>query len=207
VSEPRAVAQELEEVAPGVFSWSVPDDRIGGSTSAAYAVRGDDGAYVLIDPLPLVDSELQRLEPVEAIVLTAATHQRSAWRYRARFGAPVQLPEGSRKTDEEPDGHYGAGAHLPGGLEAVHAPGPEQAHYALLLERGEGVLFCPDQLMRGPDGALMFVPAEFHEDPPETRRTVERLLELPFSVLCLDHGRALVDDPKSALRDLLAATA
>jgi glyoxylase-like metal-dependent hydrolase (beta-lactamase superfamily II) len=207
MSEPKAVAQELEEVVPGVFSWRVADDRIGGYTSAAYAVRGDGGACVLIDPLPLVDPELARLEPVEAIVLTAATHQRAAWRYRARFGAPVQLPEGSRETDEEPDAHYGAGARLPGGLEAVHAPGPEQAHYALLLERGEGVLFCPDQLMRSPDGDLLFVPGEFHEDPAETRRTVERLLELPFSVLCLDHGPALVNDPKSAIRDLLAATA
>lgn len=206
MSEPVAVAQELEEVVPGVFSWRVADERIGGFTSAAHAVRGDDGAYVLIDPLPLVDSELARLEPVEAIVLTAATHQRSSWRYRTRFGVPVQLPEGSRETDEEPDAHYGAGAQLPGGLEAVHAPGPEQPHYALLLARDPGVLFCPDQLMRGPDGALLFVPGEFHEDPAETRRTVERLLELPFSVLCLDHGPPLVDDPKRTIRDLLAAT-
>ena len=207
MSEPGAVAQELEEVVPGVFSWHVADDRIGGYTSAAHAVQGDDGSFVLIDPLPLVDSELARLEPVEAIVLTAATHQRSSWRYRARFGAPVYLPEGSRETDEEPDARYGADAPLPGHLLAVHAPGPEQPHYALLRERGPGVLFCPDQLMRGPDGALLFVPAEFHEDGAETRRTVERLLELPFSVLCLDHGPPIVDDPKQAIRELLAATA
>jgi hypothetical protein len=207
VSEPEAVAQELQEVVPGVFSWRVADDRIGGYTSAAHAVRDDDGSYVLIDPLPLIDSELARLEPVAAIVLTAATHQRSSWRYRARFGVPVQLPQGSRETDEEPDAHYGPGGTLPGGLEAVHAPGPEQPHYALLLARGDGVLFCPDQLMRGPDGALMLVPGEYHEDPAETRRTVERLAELPFAVLCLDHGPPLVDDPKRAIRDLLAATA
>lgn len=205
MSEPQAVAESLEEVVPGVFHWRVADERIGGYTSAAHAVRGDDGAFVLIDPLALDDADLARLEPVEAIVLTAATHQRSAWRYRARFGAPVHVPEGSRETDEEPDAHYGAGAVLPGGLKAVHAPGPEQPHYALLLERGEGVLFCPDHLMRGPDGALMFVPGEFHEDPAETRRTVEALLDLPFSVLCLDHGAPLADDPKGAIRALLAS--
>jgi hypothetical protein len=205
VSEPKAVAQELEEVAPGVFHWRVADERIGGYTSASHAVRAADGSFVLIDPVQLADTELARLEPVEAIVLTAATHQRSAWRYRARFGVPVHLPEGSRETDEEPDAHYGAGAALPGGLKAVHAPGPEQPHYALLLERGEGVLFCPDQLMRGPDGTLMFVPGEFHEDPDETRRTVEALLDLPFSVLCLDHGAPLADDPKGAIRALLAS--
>jgi len=207
VSEPQAVAQELEEVVPGVFSWHVSDERIGGFTSASHAVEGDDGSFVLIDPLPLADAELARLEPVEAIVLTAATHQRSSWRYRARFGVPVFLPKGSRETDEEPDARYGADAPLPGHLLAVHAPGPEQPHYALLRARDGGVLFCPDQLMRGPDGALLFVPFEYHEDGAETRRTVERMLELPFSVLCLDHGAPIVDDPKGAIRDLLAATA
>ena len=207
MSEPKAEAQALEEVVPGVYSWHIADERIGGFTSAAHAVSGDEGGYVLIDPLPLAEPELARLEPVEAIVLTSAGHQRSSWRYRARFGVEVTLPEGSRATDEEPDGHYGAGARLPGGLEAVHVPGPEGAHYALLLERDGGVLFCPDLLMRLPDGALVLVPAEYHDDPAETRRSVEHLLELPFSVLCLNHGPPLVDDPKRAISDLLAATA
>jgi glyoxylase-like metal-dependent hydrolase (beta-lactamase superfamily II) len=207
MSEPQAIANGLEEVVPGVFSWRIADERIGGFTSAAHAVRADDGGYVLIDPLPLADAELAHLEPVDGIVLTSAGHQRSSWRYRARFGVEVTLPEGARATDEEPDGHYGAGASLPGGLEAVHAPGPEDAHYALLLERDGGVLFCPDLLMRLPDGSLVLVPGEYHDDPAESRRTVERFLELPFSVLCLNHGPPLVDDPKRAIADLLAATA
>ncbi len=206
MSEPQAEAQALEEVVAGVFSWHVADDRIGGFMSAAHAVQGDNG-YVLIDPLPLVDAELVRLEPVEAIVLTAAGHQRSSWRYRARFGVPVYAPEGARETDEEPDARYGADAPLPGHLLAVHSPGPEDAHYAFLRERDGGVLFSPDLMMRLPDGALVLVPAEYHDDPAETRRSIELELELPFSVLCLNHGQPIVDDPKRAIRDLLAATA
>ena len=77
-------------------------------------MRGS-GGFVLIDPIRLVDSGLERLEPVKAIVLTAATHQRSAWRYRSRFGARVFLPEESRETDEEPDdGATSVGAQGPG---------------------------------------------------------------------------------------------
>ncbi len=206
MTEPEAVAQALEEVVPGVFSWHISDERIGGFMSAAHAVQGDEG-FVLIDPLPLVDSELARLEPVEAIVLTAAGHQRSAWRDRERFGAAVYLPEGSRETVEEPDARYSEDAPLPGHLLAVHVPGPEDAHYALLRERDGGILFCPDLLMRLPDGELVVVPAEYHDDPDETRRSIEHLLDLPFSVLCLNHGQPLVDDPKRTIRDLLAATA
>jgi hypothetical protein len=40
-----------------------------------------------------------------------------------------------------------------------------------------------------------------------TVRSVESLLDLPFSILCLDHGPPLKDDPKAALRELLARPA
>jgi hypothetical protein len=154
----------------------------------------------------LRDEALETLEPVSAIVLTAATHQRSSWRYRKRFGVPVYLPEGSRTTDEEPDEQYGANDVLPGRLEAVHTPGPEKPHYALLRREEPAVLFCPDLVMVGERGELVFVPGEYHDDPGGTRRSVERLLDLPFEVLCLDHGRPLPDDPKESLRRLLTDT-
>ena len=206
MTEPKAVAPKLETVVPGVLHWRLSDERIGGATSSAHAVRDRLGATVLVDPLPLGEEALAELEPVRAIVLTAATHQRSSWRYRKRFGAPVYLPAGSRATEEAPDEHYGAGDTLPGGLEAVHAPGPEDPHYALLLREGPGVLFCPDLVMMDRQGPLVFVPARFHDDPAETRRSVERLLGLPFAVLCLDHGPPVLEDPKGALRRLLSET-
>jgi glyoxylase-like metal-dependent hydrolase (beta-lactamase superfamily II) len=205
VAEPSAVAENLETVVPGVFHWRIENDRIGGATSASHAVRTDAGDTVVIDPVQLIDDALEALTPVSAIILTAATHQRSAWRYRKRFGAPVYLPAGSRATDEEPDAHYTEGDLLPGGLEAVHVPGPEDPHYALLRRADPAILFCPDLVMVE-RGELVFVPGEFHENPNETRRSVERLLELQFDVLCLDHGPPLVDNPKESLRELLAIT-
>jgi glyoxylase-like metal-dependent hydrolase (beta-lactamase superfamily II) len=204
MAEPPAVADELQEVVPGVFHWSVANPRLGGLTSASHAIRTESGDSVLIDPVRLADEPLGRLTPVAAIVLTAATHQRAAWRYRKQFGATVYLPAGSRATDEEPDESYAAGDVLPGGLETVHTPGPEEPHYAL-LKRDARVLFCPDLVMVE-DGELVFVPGEYHEDPNRTRESVERLLELPFDVLCLDHGPPFLDDPKESLRQLLAVT-
>ena len=55
------------------------------------------------------------------------------------------------------------------------------------------------------DEELGFVPPEFHDDPEETQHSVERLLRLPFAVLCLDHGEPVTDDPKGAIRALLAS--
>lgn len=196
-------------MAPGVLHWRVRDERIGGATAASHAVRAPDGSWVLVDPLPLAEEALAGLEPASAVVLTAATHQRSAWRYRRQLGARVYLPEGSRATDEEPDERYRDGDVLPGGLRAIRTPGPEAPHYSLLLGRDGGVLFSPDLVMRYPeaDGSLAFVPPELHEDPAETRRSVERMLQLDFGVLCLAHGAPITADPRRALRKLLAATA
>lgn len=202
MTEPKGTATELLEIVPGVWHWHLRDERIGGSTSAAHAVATPEGS-VLIDPLPLADAALQRLEPVRAICLTAQCHQRSAWRYRQGLGAPVHAPQ-TRAMEEEPDARYRADDVLPGGLRVIHTPGPEDPHYSFLLEREPGVLFCSDLLMER-DGGLAFVPFEYHEDPDATRRSVERLLELDFAVLCLDHGRPVADDPKAAIRSVLAA--
>jgi hypothetical protein len=133
MSEPKAVAETVEAVVPGVWRWHVWDDRID-FESDAHAVS-DGGGTVLIDPLPLRENALKKLEPIIAICLTAACHQRSAWRYRRAYGVQVYAPEGCRAMNEEPDLGYRVGEMLPGGLKAIHTPGPEQAHYAFWRER------------------------------------------------------------------------
>jgi glyoxylase-like metal-dependent hydrolase (beta-lactamase superfamily II) len=201
VSEPKAVADTLEEVVPGIWRWHVLDERIG-AESDAHAVS-DQAGTVLIDPLPLREAALKRLEPIIAICLTAACHQRSAWRYRMAYGVRVYAPQGCRTMDEDPDVRYRAGEMLPGNIKAIHTPGPEEAHYAFWCEGSPAVLFCPDLIMRDAKGALAFIPAEYHDDPEATRESVRRLLNLPFEVLCMDHGAPVTANPHAALRKLL----
>jgi glyoxylase-like metal-dependent hydrolase (beta-lactamase superfamily II) len=202
MSEPSTIAETLEEVVPGVWRWHVLDDRID-FESDAHAVSEGAGT-VLIDPLPLRDEALKALQPIVAICLTAACHQRSAWRYRRTYGAKVYAPEASREMDEEPDVRYGDGQMLPGGLKAIHTPGPDQAHYAFLRAGTPAVLFCPDLVMRGSDGELTFIPAEYHEDPAATHESLRRLLDLPFQILCMDHGAPITTNPQAAVREVLA---
>jgi glyoxylase-like metal-dependent hydrolase (beta-lactamase superfamily II) len=201
MSEPKASAETVLNVVADVRGWHVLDERIG-AESWAYAVTADGGS-VLIDPLPLTEAALASLEPLRAICLTAACHQRSAWRLRREFGVQVHAPRGSREMDEEPDARYGASDALPGGLVAVQTPGPEQVHFAFLREQAPAVLFCADLFMRDGDGELGFVPAEYHEDPQATRESARRLLDLPFTVLCLAHGAPITTNPRAAIRRLL----
>jgi len=203
VSEPREIADHAEHVVEGVWHWRIRNANIGGSISSSHAIDAGDGC-VLIDPVRLADDALAALPPVEAIVLTATCHQRAAWRYRRELGVEVWLPEGARPGDEEPDRRYVAGDALPGALRAVHTPGPEPAHHSFLWEPDPGVLFASDILSGDEHGGLHFVPAEYQDDFPETRRSVEKLLDLSFGVLCLAHGAPLTGDPHAAVRDLLA---
>jgi len=203
VSEPPETAAHAEPVIEGVWHWSVANSAIGGATSSSQALALEDGC-VLIDPIRLDVDELGSLPRPNAIVLTAKCHQRSAWRYRSTFGAEVWAPDGAPAMDEEPDRRYAEGDVVPGGLRAIRTPGPEPVHFCLLREDAPRILFCSDLLMGDGDGGLAFVPGQFHDDPAETRRSVERLAELEFDVLCLDHGRPVTTDPHGAIAALLA---
>lgn len=202
MSEPKTVAQDLEVVVPGIFHWRIEDDRIGGHVSAAHAVSSEQGA-VLIDPLPLAPDAMQRLPTIAAIVVTAGSHQRSAWRLRRETGASVWMPREARQIDEEPDERYGEGDELPGGLGAIFTPGAGTTQHTLFLD--DRVAFVPDLLTNPPGGELALVPAEYMHDPEQARASLERILaELTFDVLCLSHGVPLTEDPAGSIRTALA---
>ncbi len=204
MAEPLEIAGEIENVTDGVYHWRIENSSIGGALSSSHAVV-EDNVCVLVDPVRVSDDALTALPRPTAILLSATCHQRSSWHYRSKLGAEVWLPEDARAADEKPDRHFAEGDVLPGGLKAIRTPGPERAHYSFLLERGPGVFFCSDLVANAGTSDLHFIPPEYHEDPAETRRSVEMLLELPFSILCLDHGAPVRHDPKAQIRKLLAS--
>jgi glyoxylase-like metal-dependent hydrolase (beta-lactamase superfamily II) len=201
VSEPKAVAESVQEIVPGVWTWSIHDERID-FVSTAHAISGTD-ATLLIDPLPLVDDALAELGDIRAICLTAGTHQRSAWRYRRKLGVEVWAPSLSRLIEEEPDVRYTEADALPGGLRAVFTPGAGTTQHTFLLEREGGIAFVPDLFANVAGQGLAIVGEEEMPDPDEARRSIRKLLDLPFAILCLDHGAPVRDEPKAAIRRLL----
>lgn len=201
MSEPGSRARKVTQIAPGLLHWTLHDDRID-FRSDAHAVTTRRGA-ILIDPLPLADAALASIGPVEAICLTGSCHQRSAWRYRLLLGVPVYAPRGGRGFEEKPDIAYESGARLPGGLVAVHAPGPTRVHFAFHRRAGRGILFCADILTREGAG-VRFIDDDYQDAPHVTRKTARSLLRLRFGVLCFDHGAPMKRGAKKAIR---AATA
>ena len=93
------------------------------------------------------------------------------------------------------------------GFEVIGFPGHTPGQIGLWRESDRTVV-CADTMrsMNFVTGLpqLGEMPELFTCDRTEARRSIRKLLDLPFSVLCLDHGAPLADDPKAAIRDLLA---
>ncbi len=195
--EPSGTAKLVGEILPGVYRFTIHDDRID-SESYSYSII-EHGKVILIDPLPMAKKDLKKLGPVEAVCLTGSCHERSAWRYRRELNVPVYAPQGGVDFEETPDRWYKAHDRLPGNLLAVHTPGPTEAHYSFYLEREGGVVFCADLLTNAGVEGLAFVAGEYQDEPARTRESVRHLLNLDFRTLCPDHGNPVTVSAKEAI--------
>jgi len=195
--EPSGTAKLVGEILPGVYRFTIHDDRID-SESDSYAFI-EHGKVILIDPLPMAKKDLKKLGPVEAVCLTGSCHERSAWRYRRELSVPVYAPQGGVDFEETPDRWYKAHDRLPGNLLVVHTPGPTEAHYSFYLEREGGVVFCADLLTNAGVEGLAFVAGEYQDEPARTRESVRHLLNLDFRTLCPDHGNPVTVSAKEAI--------
>ncbi len=203
MSEPKAIAPSVELLIPGIFHWTVEDDRIA-FRSDAYALATTAGT-VMIDPLPLAAKALDRLGRIEAICFSVQSHQRSSWRLRKQLGVRVYTPRAAEGLEESPDQWYSEGDRLPGGLQAIHAPGPCEASY-LFYSRETSALFLGDLLIREPRGQFRFVSDEYMDDPAAARVSVEKILamsDLTYDVLCPAHGNPLKGGATDAIRKAL----
>ena len=190
-------AKFMGEIVPGVFHFSI-DDGIDYRRDCYLIVQRDK--TILIDPL-LIGDKLDDFPPVKAIYLTASCHQRSAWEYRRLLKVPVYAPNG-KNFKGKPNYLLKDNEKLPGGLIAIHAPGPTNAHYAYYLKHGGGVIFCAD-LLTNVDDDLEFVESEYQDEPARTRESVRHLLDFNFKTLCFNHGNPITHGAKKTILKIL----
>ncbi len=207
MTEPTERARLIARIAPYTMHWSVADDRIGGAQSDSYALHTKSGV-IFIDPLPMTHAAAEQFPSVAFALLTRGCHQRASWRYRREHGARVVAPRGSWGLLTEPDQHYTDGTRLPAGFQQIRTPGPEYDHFALFRPGEPSILFVGELVRRrDPASPLELAPVQDGLAPDIARKSVEKLLELDFELLCLSHGGYIDDDPRSVLQELLERTA
>ena len=194
------------ELAPGLWHWSVPHDRIGIDVDSYYLA----GERVLLDPM-LPPSGLDWFEErgtPEHILLTNRHHDRQAWQLRDAFGCTVHcIRNGVHELEGRgPVEPFDAGDELPGGIVAyeVGAICPDETALHVPARRA---LACADGVVRfGAGGGLRFVPDAYMDEPEHTkaglRDAYRSLLGLDFDLLLLAHG-----GPVAGGKDALCAFA
>jgi len=196
-------AQRTQQIAPQMEHWWLDDERIGGRRSDYYSLYTKAG-FVFVDPLPLTYAAADRFPAIGVVLLTRACHQRAAWRYQYEHAARVLAPRGSTGLRTEPDQHYVEGTRLPADFKAIHTPGPEYHHYALHRPGPISILFVGELVHRpSGEGPIELSPVDPVLDPEIGRRSVEKLLELDFDMLCMSHGGYVDFEAKLALADVL----
>jgi hypothetical protein len=208
VTELEVRAFETRRIAPYTMHWWLPGDGIVTGRSDSYSVRTKSGV-LFFDPLPLTYAAADDFPAVACAMLTTGLHERASWRYRYEHGAQIWAPRGYFGLRGEPDMYYTEGSNFPADLQAIETPGPDLCTYAFRLTTEGVALLLVGHLVRrlDPDSPLELFPPETQFAPKLTRRSIEKLLDVDFDILCLSHGGYLDDDPKSALRELLDRTA
>jgi hypothetical protein len=199
----------MREIAPGLWHWSAPHERIHLDVSSYYLLA----ERVLIDPMvPAEGLEwFHEHGAPEHVLMTNRHHDRHAWDFQEAFGCPVHcvrngLHEIRGRGQIEP---FDFGDELPGGVRAreVDSICPDETALHIPAHRA---LACADGVVRWPGSeGLAFVPDELMDEPERTkdglRRAYQSLLGLDFELVLLAHGEPLTAGAKDALRTFLGA--
>ena len=200
----------MDEIIPGLQTWTAIRETIGQPVHSAYAVE----ARTLIDPMVPPEGLTAfggDLPAPARIVLSNRHHRRHSARFAERFGCDVLANE--RGLYDLLDGPVNVKGFAPGDEVApgivAHEVGvlcPDES--ALHLAVGPGALAVADGVVRaGDDGELSFVSDTLLGDDPERIRrglaaAYRRLCdELEFDALLLAHGAPIASGGRDALRD------
>lgn len=209
---------------PILIRWTTWADSPGSHDS--YALVTPDGP-VLIDPETLTPEGEEKLLALlgttpKVTVLTNDMHERAAYDYRAKWGAPVHAPAYGSLYDGAPDHLYQDGDSLPGGLTAYKLEGGAFPGDTVLIwnsPEGKRVLFTGDALnggfnrlnpagphpRRGEPGLYLGAGPFYLEKctAAPLKESFRTLLESPIHMLAGAHGDPVTGDPNDFLRRLL----
>jgi hypothetical protein len=196
----------VQEILPGIHHWTAFHERIRQPVSSYYVAP----AGALVDPM-VPEEGVDWFEGLDQrpqlILLTNRHHYRHSDRFVEAFGCRVRCSRrGLHEFERGPDVEgFDFGDEVAPGITAVEVDAICPDDTALHIALGDGAVAFADGLIRPDGGPLGFVPDQYMDDPPATKRglmdSFRGLLELDFDNLLLAHGEPLIGGGKAALRD------
>ena len=202
-----AIARELVQVAPKLFFWQNYDPAVKADLfSTAFATPN---ANLLVDPIPLHDSQLRPLSQrrsIAGIVVTNANHERAAISYSDQFLAPIFALRDSF-PDRKPSRfvEIGSGTKICDDLEVIAIESAVAGEIALYQPANGGTLIMGDALINFEPHGFAFLPRKYCANEKKMRRSLRKLLLYQVERMFFAHGTPILAGASARLQQLLDA--
>ena len=211
----------LTKLTPNLFTWA---EIHGAARNQAYNWNSffvndeSNSIRVLIDPLPLSESEIQWLDKLGGpthLMLTCTYHERCLTKFKQKWGCEVLLHENQVQEAEFAfDRTFVDRDVLWDLIEVVRVPnvrhGEEVSFY---LRPHGGALIFGDLLSGGrkdkgiPDGQVGINAPEYLVDINKARLSLRMLLHFEFDLMCFGHGSPVARGAKEVLKHFIECDA
>ena len=194
---------DLAQLAPGLWIWHAYDPSVKAELFST-ALAPDHGIY-LVDPIPLPDPELRQLKdagPITGVIVTNANHQRAALDYSDTLSIPV-VAHPDALAEIKPARSGDLASLRSSGLEVIEIEGAVAGEIALYHSLNGGTLVVGDALINFEPYGFTFLPGKYCLDQKLMRRSLKKLLSLPFDRLLFAHGDPIVSGASRRLHQLL----
>ena len=184
------------------YCWSVFNEDRQIDFNGHLWVRQGDG-NILIDPVPMIDSDLEQLESLGAvsdIIITNRDHERQAAFFRGRTGAQVVVHEADAPLLEKaPDRTVTDGEEIVPGLRAIHLRHGKSPGEIALYWPHKRLILAGDLVVGDPLGELSLLPDPKLENPVAAALELRKLLALKFDAILLGDGHSLLSNAREHL--------
>lgn len=188
-----------------IYSWSVFSEMRQIDFNGHLWTRPEGN--VLIDPVPMIDSDLNQFDELggaSLIVLTNSDHEREAEFFRKRTGAHIVIHEADADALEvAADRQITDGEEIVSGLQAIHLRfGKSPGEIALYFPEKRAVL-SGDLVVGEPIGSLTLLADEKLENPSSAALELRKILALSFDAILVGDGHSILQDARQRLTECL----
>ena len=207
----------LTKLTPNLFTWA---EIHGASRNQAYNwnsffVQDErNSVRILIDPLPLSESEIQQIEELGGpthLVLTCTYHERCLTEFKQKWGCQVLLHENQGQEAEfAVDDTFADRDVLWDLVEVIRVPDVRHGEEVSFYLRSHGGAFIFGDLLSGgrkdsgiPDGRVGINAPEYLVNLDTARLSLRMLLHFEFDLMCFGHGSPIVRGAKEVLKHFI----
>jgi len=199
-------AQEVDEVAPGIFVWQVYDSKVKADLFST-ALKTEAGTWVA-DPIPLASDALRIFRAnhpkTAGIFVTNSNHARTAAEFARNFAVPLYVHNELRgRRDFLHATGVQDGEAFSQSLTAIAIDGGPAGEMALHHSANGGTMVVGDALINFEPHGFGLLPAKYCLDSKVMRRSLEKILDYAFERMLFAHGTPILFSAHARLEQLL----